>query len=84
MSETGMVAAWTSPPDRHAVARDLTCLVLAFALALLLIGPSGNFPLLDDWSFAAAVRGILEDGTFRPPDWTAMTLVMHTVWGSAI
>ena len=78
-----MVAAWTSPPDRHAVARDLTCLVLAFALALLLIGPSGNFPLLDDWSFAAAVRGILEDGTFRPTDWTAMTLVMHTFWGSA-
>ncbi len=83
MSSTGTAGAWNSPPDRRAVAHDLTCLVLALAAALLLIGPSGNFPLLDDWSFAAAVRGILADGTFRPTDWTAMTLVMQTLWGSA-
>lgn len=83
MSEPVTQLAWTSPPDRAAIARDLTALVLALAVALLLVGPSGNFPLLDDWSFAAAVHGILADGTFRPTDWTAMTLIMHTLWGSA-
>ncbi len=71
------------PPDRATVARDLTLLVLALAAALLLVGPSGNFPLLDDWSFASAVRGILDDATFRPTQWTAMTLLMQTLWGSA-
>lgn len=83
MSEAGNLAAWNSPPDRDAVARDLTFLVLALAVALLLVGPSGNFPLNDDWSFAAAVRGILADGTFRPTAWTAMTLLTQSLWGSA-
>ena len=83
MSELHKLMAWNSPPDRNAVVRDLTCLVLALALALLLVGPSGNFPLNDDWSFAAAVRGILADGTFRPTAWTAMTLVTQSLWGTA-
>lgn len=83
MSEGGTDASWATLPHSAAVARDITSLVLALATALLVVGPSGNFPLLDDWSFAAAVRGILEHGTFRPTDWTAMTLIMHTLWGSA-
>lgn len=83
MSETAKRAAWLSPPDRSVVARDLTVLVLALAVSFLVAGPSGNFPLNDDWSFAAAVRSILDDGTFRPTEWTAMTLLMHTLWGSA-
>ena len=83
MSEGGTEASWATLPHGAAVARDITSLVIALATALLVMGPSGNFPLLDDWSFAAAVRGILADGTFRPTDWTAMTLIMHTLWGSA-
>lgn len=68
--------------DTH-MCRDITLLVLALAAALLLAGPNGEFPLMDDWSFAAAVKTLLDEGRFAPTEWTAMTLLSQVLWGAA-
>jgi hypothetical protein len=53
-----------------------------FGAAVIAVGPAGNFPLNDDWSFATTVRDLLEHGRFHPNAWTAMTLLTHTLWGA--
>lgn len=75
-------AASSTTPTRDQMARDVGILVLAMASAFLLAGPSGNFPLLDDWSFAAPVDGLIRHGRFEPTGWTAMTLLTQTLWGA--
>ena len=59
-------------------------IILAFLWigSIALVNPFGNFPLNDDWSYGYAVRGILEEGTFRPIGWTGMTLISQALWGA--
>lgn len=71
------------PPASSHLARDITLVVLGFCVALMLVGSSGDFPLNDDWAFAASVREMLDHGTFRPSQWAAMTLLTQVLWGSA-
>lgn len=57
--------------------------IVIWCFAVAVSNPAGNFPLNDDWSFALAVRHLLDTGEFRPLGWTAMTLVGQTLWGTA-
>jgi len=50
---------------------------------VVLVNPAGDFPLNDDWSFGIAVKGLIEEGTFRPTGWTDMTLIAQALWGAA-
>jgi hypothetical protein len=56
--------------------------VALWALAFALGNPVGNFPLNDDWSYALAVKHLLETGEFRPPGWISTTLIGQTLWGA--
>lgn len=51
----------------------------AWVVAAILIDPSGEFPLNDDWAYSEVVNGVLTDGKYRVSDWPAMTLWTH-VW----
>ncbi len=65
--------------------RDYTAIVLPVAiwvLAIVIIGPLGNFPLNDDFSYSLTVRTMLETGQFTPGGWTSMTLIGQTLWGA--
>jgi len=65
-------------PDILAVAA-LAVLWIAMALA---VNPAGDFPLDDDWSYAKAVKGLLETGRVRLTEWTFMSLVGQVYWGA--
>lgn len=57
-------------------------ILLLWVLIAALLDPRGDFPLNDDWSYGAAVRGLLAGEGFRPTDWTAMPLLLQALWGA--
>jgi hypothetical protein len=61
----------------------LVALVGAWLGTLFLAKPIGDFSLMDDWSFAAAVKTLLDGGGFYPTGWTGMPLITQTFWGAA-
>jgi len=50
-------------------------------LAIVLVYPSGEFPINDDWSYADTVRRLVEHGEWRLNAWTSMTLATQVLWG---
>src|ERR1041384_826896 len=64
------------------LASDLAFLALARCVAQLLINPSSDFPLADDWAWARTVQAFLDTGSFPPPAWGPMSLLTHAVWGA--
>jgi hypothetical protein len=68
--------------NKRADVQALGAILLAWVAAVLLVNPSGNFPLNDDWAFAASVRSLVRDHRFRLDAWTSMPLVVQTLWGS--
>jgi hypothetical protein len=59
-------------------------LLLAFLAAAVVVDPTGNFPLNDDWSYAKAVQRWVEEGELRFGDWAAMTQLTHVAIGAAV
>lgn len=62
--------------------KEIAIISSIWILSVLIVNPVGNFPLNDDWSFGIAVQRLLQQGTFQPSGWTAMTLVTQTFWGA--
>lgn len=52
----------------------LGMLLLVYALAAVIAGPAGDFPLGDDWAYASTLQDFVRTGTFNPSDWTTATL----------
>jgi hypothetical protein len=53
-----------------------------YAVWLLFVPPSGNFPLNDDWAYAWSVRRLLDTGQLRISEWSAVTSVFPVYWGA--
>ena len=60
---------------------DVILLSVVWIGSVVLVNPAGNFPLNDDWAYGKAVRGLVEQGSFRPCPWGGMTLISQAVWG---
>ena len=58
-------------------------IVLAYVLAMLLMPPSRDFALLDDWTYANSVQHIVAGQGFAPSQYAQATLVSHVYWGAA-
>jgi hypothetical protein len=56
-------------------------LTAAWALAIVLVHPAGNFPINDDWSYADTVRRLVEHGEWQLNAWTSMPLGTQVLWG---
>ena len=54
-----------------------------FLVSVAFVGIEGDFPLNDDWAYAATVRDLLIKHEWRPSDWAAMTLFSQTLWGAS-
>src|SRR5262249_58983024 len=67
-----------SVTDRRALAA-LTALWLA---AILIVNPSGDFPILDDWAYGHVVRTLVTEHRFALTDWTSVPLVTQALWGA--
>ncbi len=50
-------------------------------LAIVLVHPSGEFPINDDWSYAETVQRLVEHGEWRLNPWTSMPLATQVLWG---
>ncbi|QGZ53960.1 hypothetical protein [Paraburkholderia acidiphila] len=65
--------------------RDYAAILIPLAIwlvAVLLVNPTGDIPLNDDWSYSIPVRTLLETGQFTPGGYTSMTLIGQTYWGA--
>jgi hypothetical protein len=60
----------------------LLFLIFLYLSAVVVVNPAGNFPLNDDWSWAAAARGLALGHDWRPTDWTAMPLITQSLWAA--
>ncbi len=60
----------------------IMAIVAVFILSLAIIDPRGNFPLNDDWSFAASTRRLVFEHRWLPTGWASMPLITHALWGS--
>jgi hypothetical protein len=59
----------------------LALLTLWWLLTCVLVGPLGNFPLNDDWSYGTTVRRLVEDGRLQFGAWQSMPMLTHALWG---
>ena len=60
----------------------LFSLTLIWILAAIVVNPVGEFPLNDDWAYARNVYYLAVKGIFTSDNWTAMTLIAQTFWGT--
>ena len=52
-----------------------------YLASTIIISPLTDVPSHDDWSFAIAVRNLLNLGTLKFSGWTEPTLIFQTLWG---
>lgn len=58
-------------------------LILALWLSMsALADPIGDFPLNDDWAYAASVKTLIDTGHFVFPDWSAANVFIQIIWGA--
>lgn len=57
-------------------------LILIYCLTILIVNPTGEFPLNDDWAYSKSVWSLYENGKFSMNNWPAMTLVAQVYWGT--
>lgn len=50
-------------------------------IMVVMVNPVGNFPLNDDWAYAASVKKLLS-GNLVIPDWSAANIASQIVWGA--
>lgn len=65
----------------HTTGIDLLLLTVFWIISLIVVNPSGNFPLNDDWSFALTVKNLIENGNYHPTGWASMPLITNVLWG---
>ena len=60
------------------------CLLNAWWLATcVVVGPPGNFPLNDDWSYGTTVERMFKEGRLHFGSWQSMPMLTHAIWGFA-
>lgn len=57
-------------------------LSIIWALSVLVVNPSGEFPLNDDWSYCQVVKNIFVEGRFQLTGWISIPLVGQIAWGA--
>ncbi len=72
---------WAS--TRLQLALDLAIVVGIWGLLLLLVPPAHEFPVIDDWNHANAVRNMLQAGRFDMPATVQANLFGLVVWGAS-
>lgn len=57
-------------------------LALFYVLQIIFCKPFVDFPMGDDWSYAKAVKNLVEEGRLQYTGWTSMPLIVQVLWGS--
>src|SRR5260370_6780886 len=62
---------------------DLAMVLGVWAVAIAVIHPRGEFPILDDWDFSIATWNFARTGHFHFTPFTAVSLRAMVLWGAA-
>jgi hypothetical protein len=57
---------------------------LAWLVAVVMVGPAGDFALGDDWAYAWAAKSLCENGRLDLLPWAAPSLLAHAAWGALV
>jgi len=60
----------------------VVALSVIWLAAIVIVNPSGDFPILDDWAYGHAVRTLVTEHRFALTDWTSVPLAAQVVWGA--
>ena len=71
-------------PAWRAGGRPVAYIVAVAAVVVAAIGPYGEFPLSDDWSYAYAARELCTEGQLRLLPWTGASVVLQAAYGAAL
>ena len=69
--------------ERRRDAGELVAIAAVFGVAVAVIQPRGNFPILDDWDFAIPTWRFAQTGHFHFTAFTAVSLRAMVLWGAA-
>lgn len=61
--------------------KNILVLTFLWLLVILLVNPTGDFPINDDWCYAKSVQTLYEQGRLKLYNWGEMTLVAQVYWG---
>ena len=73
-------SGWTYAPASGLMM--VLLIVAIWIVVALLIDPRGEFPLGDDWAYAAAVKTLLSGGGIKLSGWTTANLIAQIFWGA--
>jgi hypothetical protein len=59
-------------------------IVMTAVAVITLVGPLGNFPLSDDWSYAHVARGLCREGSIDLLPWTGASLIAQAAYGALV
>jgi hypothetical protein len=57
-------------------------MALVWIVAIVVVDPRGEFPLIDDWAYRWSVDQLVVHGRFALSDWSATNLAGHVLWGA--
>jgi hypothetical protein len=70
------------PQSRLSTLQDILLIVAVWCGGVVVVDPTGEFPLFDDWAFSRTVDHLLSTGEYDPLNWGWMTLVTNVLWGT--
>jgi hypothetical protein len=59
-------------------------LVVVWTAMVVIVEPRGDFPLADDWNYAASVRTMLTEHRYAPSVYTEAALVAQAMYGALV
>src|SRR5262249_32329194 len=61
---------------------NILSVIVIYVATIVIVHPLNDFPLMDDWSYARAVHGLVEHGDWRPTGFTTASLITQSLWGA--
>ncbi|WP_168201642.1 glycosyltransferase family 39 protein [Phreatobacter aquaticus] len=64
---------------------DVICLLIlvgSWLAAIAVVGPRGDFPIVDDWAYAVTVKALVQDHRLVFSEWIATNNLTSALWGS--
>src|SRR5579863_3830251 len=69
---------------KKASLRHLAAVAVVFVGTVAFVGPSGDFPLNDDWAYATMTRKLVATATWTPINNARMPMISNALWAAPV